>query len=344
LKKTLFLWFGILVSALFLYIALRDLDVQTFLTQLRHANLGDIFIGFVILLIVYGVRTLRWKAIIDTECHVSLWHTFAIQMIGFFGNNVFPARAGEIIRAFLLRRQIGVPRSFALGTIAVERVSDLSALIGLLLLSLFLIPADRLPAETGWIRLASGVVLVTFLSGAAVLVWARNWMGVVLHRVLTFVVSDRFATGIVSRFDAFAQGLTVLQRPGKLLLVMFYAVLDWVLMIGVFFSVFRGLNLDVPLVSALFSVALVHLGMLIPASPGYVGTYEFFLKKALGVFAVPGSVAVAVALVIRLLWYMFETVSGFVLLWTSQISVKELFRITTEAAPDAENEALDRPL
>ena len=358
MKKQLLLWLGILLSAVFLYLAVRDLDFSAFFQELAKADTVEIFFAFLILMGVYVVRTFRWQAIISTKSPISLWQTFVIQMIGLFGNNVFPARAGEIIRAFLLRKEIGVSRSFALGTIAVERISDVAALMGILILALFMIPPGWLPEETEWVRLMAAVVLAAFIIGMLVVVFARAWMTRMMERILCIFLPDNIATGIADRFNHFAEGLEVLRKPSKLILVMSLAFLDWILITGVFYMTFDAVGMrwdytlpilyapvgvwnlggNLPLAAAMLAVGLVHLGMLVPSSPGYVGTYEFFLKKALLVFAVPIPVALAGALLIRLQWYLFETISGFVLLWSSQMSVKDLFNITKDGEAEEKRE------
>ena len=355
MKKSLLLWLGIALSVVFLYLAVRDLDFHAFFMELSHANTVEIFFAFLLLLAVYVVRTLRWAVIVRTKAPISLWQTFVIQMIGLFGNNVFPARAGEIIRAFLLRKEIGVSRSFALGTIAVERISDVAALMGILILALYMIPPGWLPEEISWVRAMAAVVLAVFIGGMVVVVFARKWMVRTMARVLGIFLPEKLAGGIAERFDHFAEGLEVLRNPVKLVMVMFFAFLDWVLITCMFYMVFEAVGMQwsyalpesfasagswhladrLPIAASMLAVGLVHLGMLVPSSPGYVGTYEFFLKKALLVFAVPIPVALAGALIIRLQWYLFETISGFVLLWFSQMSVKDLLNITKSEEPAA---------
>jgi glycosyltransferase 2 family protein len=343
LKKRLLVWFGIILSAVFLYIALHDIDFAQFADTLAGADGTRIAVAFVFLLLVYVVRTLRWQIIISTKARIAFWSTFVVQMVGFFCNNVLPARAGEIIRAFLLRRHVDVSRSFALGTIVVERVSDVAALLILLLVALMRIPADRLPAETAWIRLMAATVLVGFIGGMSLLVWARAWTIDIIRRILGIVLSESVASGIADRLDHLGQGFDVLRKPAKLALVFGFALLDWTLIVCVFHFVFAALHMDAPLSAALFSVALVHLGMLVPSSPGYVGTYEFFIKKSLAVFAIPASQAIAAALLIRMQWYLFETIVGFAMLGVSQVSVKELSRITNDedTADGGETEGTD---
>lgn len=328
MKQKAFLWIGVLISALFLYIALRDIAFHQFLFALRRADVMPVVGAFFLMLVIYLLRTARWQAIIRSSTEISLRHTFNILMIGFFGNNVLPARAGEFIRAILLRRQIQVTKSFALGTIVVERVTDVAALVGLLLLALYRIPPQNLPAVTTEVRAVALGVLALFVAGMAVLLWGRVWVVELLRRTFALVVSDETAARLASKFDHFSQGLEVLRRPRELALVSALSVLSWAGMVVVFFLVFTAFHFDLPLSAAGFAVGLVNLGMVVPASPGYVGTYEFFMVKSLGAFKIASGVALAFALVTRLLWYLIEVIVGAACLWSSHLPIKQLFRMS----------------
>jgi len=337
LKQKLLLWAGLLISALFLWIALRDIAFDQFVSALRRVDIPPLIGGFATLLMIYLVRTVRWRAIIRAKADIGFWQTFSILMIGFFGNNVLPARAGEILRAILLRRRIQVRRSFALGTIVVERVNDVAALVGLLLLALYRIPSENLPAVTGDVRTIALIVLVVFAIGLAVLLWGRVWAVNLLRRTFALLLPDKLAETLASKLDHFSQGLEVLRNPRKFALVLGLSILDWSAMALVFYCVSRAFHFDLSPSAVGLTVALVNLGMIVPSSPGYVGTYEFFMITSLAAFGIASGEALAFGLVVRSLWYPFEVVVGLSCLWYSHLPVRQLFtmsRAADEALPD----------
>lgn len=327
LKQKVLLWVGVVVSATFLYIALRGIAFGEFVAAMRRIDVMPVIAAFAVLLFIYFVRTLRWRAIIRANAEITAWQTFSILMIGFFANNVLPARAGEIVRAVLLRRQIDVSRSYALGTIVVERVSDVAALVALLLVALYRIPMKNLPSVTGDVRAVAIVVLVVFAGGMVVLLWGRAWVVRVVRRVFSLVMPDSVADSMARRFDHLSRGLEVLRRPRELVLVSVLSVVSWAAMVLVFWLIFHAFHFGLPAAAAGLTVALVNLGMVVPSSPGYVGTYEFFIVKALGAFGIASGAALAFGVVTRLLWYVFEVVVGFTCLWYSHLPIKQLFRM-----------------
>lgn len=342
MKRNILLWIGVLSSALFLYVALRDIAFGHFAQTLAQVDLVPVAASFAVLLAIYVVRTVRWRIIILAGREVSVWQTFSILMIGFFANNVLPARAGEFVRAFLLRREIQVKKSFALGTILVERTSDLVVLMGLLLLALYRFPEETLPPLVAEVRRVALVLLALIVVGMVVLLQARRWVVRWIERVLGWMMPGRAAAVVASKFDDFARGLEVLRSPYGLTATMVLSVALWGAMTFIFYLIMEAFHFNQPMAVAALTVALVNLGMIVPSSPGYVGTYEFFILKSLGAFGIPGGAALAFVLVTRIQWYVFETIVGFLCLWYSHLNIRQLFRISREDE-DASSQVPEEP-
>lgn len=139
---------GVLLSALFLYLAFREADAGALAAGLRTADLADIFLAVAPLYLGYAVRTLLWQKIISVSKKVDFFSAFSSLIIGFFANNVLPGRAGEFIRAYILGAREDMRTTFVLGTITVERLFDVITLLLFLIFPAFLFPmpdwADRM--------------------------------------------------------------------------------------------------------------------------------------------------------------------------------------------------------
>ena len=183
------------------------------------------------------------------------------------------------------------------------------------------------PIVTHVRRFALGV-LVLFLVGMVVLLWGREWVVERLRRIFSIVFPERTAAMLAGKFDNFSRGMEVLRAPGALLLVIGLSLVSWGMMVVVFALVFVAFHFSLPLSAAALSVALVNLGMIVPSSPGYVGTYEFFVVKSLGAFGIASGPALAFGLVVRLQWYLFEVLVGFACLWLTHLSLAQLSRVT----------------
>src|SRR5512143_1632744 len=115
---------GIVISAIFLYIALQGQDLGNVWATLTHANYFWIIPGIATYFLAVVARTWRWHYLLRSIKPVSMQTLFPIVTIGYMGNNIYPARAGEVLRAYVLRREQGVPVSASLATIVVERIFD----------------------------------------------------------------------------------------------------------------------------------------------------------------------------------------------------------------------------
>ena len=117
-------WLGIFISAVFVVLALRGLKLDQVWHNIRNAN----YIWLVPSVLVYFaaviVRTWRWGFMLRPLKRVSVPRLFPVVVIGYMGNNIFPFRAGELLRSYVLRQREDIPISSSLATVVVERVFD----------------------------------------------------------------------------------------------------------------------------------------------------------------------------------------------------------------------------
>ena len=137
-------WFGILISALFLYLVLRKIDFAQLWQVLKAANYWWLIPGVAVYFIALWVRAWRWHYLLRPLKSISTRSMFPIVTMGYAGNNIFPARAGEVVRAVVLKRKEGVPVSASLATIIVERVFD-----GIVMLAFVFVNLSELTRLTG---------------------------------------------------------------------------------------------------------------------------------------------------------------------------------------------------
>src|SRR5581483_7650539 len=118
------LWIGLLLTALFLWLAFRGIDLGEVGQSLARADYRLVLPALGATACGYGVRALRWQVFLAAETRPSFVRTLSVLTMGFAANNLLPARLGEFARAMLLQRLAGARASFALATIFVERVAD----------------------------------------------------------------------------------------------------------------------------------------------------------------------------------------------------------------------------
>lgn len=254
---------------------------------------------------IYGVATLvraeRWQFIMRrSEITPRRADTYPLTTIGYMGNNVLPARAGELLRMFLLSPRVRASKRNVLGTIMAERVLDLFALaLIFVVLAYTLLGKVNLPTS-GTLAIVLAIVGVVAAAAAAGVYFWRNHS--VVQRGREFATPLLAATRQLASF----YGLALLAL----------SVVIWALEGGVYLAIASALNLHFDPLDALYVVAFTNLFALIPAAPGYVGTFDaavVFASKAIGV---AGSAVVSYLILLRFALFVPITVVGLVFMVT----------------------------
>jgi len=298
---------------------LQDVNLREVVAYARGADPALLLLSVLLATTTFPLRTIRWRLILRDSGGqalpwLPLWHATAI---GFMANNLLPARAGEVARAYVAGRQMPVRFTTALGSVGVERVFD--ALMMLALMAVAIVspsfPANTVVQGRSLSGLASAAALLfgTILVVALLVVHRpAPWLallGRVTHRLLPARAADRllhWAEGIVD-------GLAVLKSPARFAGVVAWSIVVWVVNAAAFAVCFRAFGLDVPLEAALLLQGIIGFGVAVPSTPGFVGVFEAATRITLGIYAVDPSRAVSYALTYHLTTFLPITLLG---LWS----------------------------
>ena len=337
------------LTALFLWLALRNVDLAGVGAALRSAHYGYLLPAALCTVAGYAVRTLRWRTILAPAKPIAFRRLFPVLMIGFATNNLLPARIGEFARAYVLGSREGVSRSTALATVVVERVCDGLTLIAMMTLTLLLFP---LPIDDPRLRAVELGATAIFGVATVALIGLLLFPGPALAvaRAIERPLPDALATRIERLLLSFIQGLTALRSRRALLEITGLSLLVWTLEGTVYGLVLRAFPFDLTptewLAASVFLLVFVNLGIMLPAAPGYIGTYQFFATLALGAFRVAPSLAFGLALVAHALQYSLITGMGLLCLWSLGLTPGRLSHIEEEADeaanPDESDELVRR--
>src|SRR5258707_5093677 len=143
MKKWQF-WFGVVISILFIRLSVRGLKLNEFWGAVKQANYWWLIPGIAVYFVGVWVRAWRWHYLLKPIKEIPTRNMFPITTIGYMGNNIYPARAGEVLRAVILKRKEGVSVSASLATIIVERIFD-----GVVMLSFIFVNLSELTKLTG---------------------------------------------------------------------------------------------------------------------------------------------------------------------------------------------------
>ena len=300
-------WLGVAISLLFLYLALRGLHLEDLGASIAHANYWWLIPGVGVYFLGVWARAWRWHYLLRPVKPIPTRVMFPIVAIGYMGNNIYPARAGEVLRAVVLKRRQGVPISASLATIIVERVYDGVVMLAFVFLNLP--ELARLTADSGLV----GNIQTLALWGMGAFVGA---LGVFLLAAMFPAQAEAILTALVQRLapvrirertlslgQRFLGGLQALRSPREAMMVFFTSVVIWLLETGKYWFVMHAFPFAVSFFALMLMNGIVNLATTIPSAPGYVGTFDAPGIAVLAAYGVDRAVAAAYTLVLHVaLW------------------------------------------
>lgn len=289
---------GLAVSLMAISWLMSNFDLGEVARTLARADLRFLLPLPLILIASFALRTRRWQLVVEHEPPVRWWSGFRALMIGYLLNNVLPARAGDVARALELGRTEQMSRTKVFATLVVERTADLAFM--LVLLSLVLL---SYPAIPDWLKRA-GVVVTAITVLAVALLTAAHLLGERfipwLHQRLLLRLPTKAAARVQSVLASALAGIAGGFRPGHFTGFVALTVLIWMLEVSLVWLIARAIGLELAPGNALFVLLLIAIGTMVPASPGFVGTYEFFGIAALSMLHVRGPEALAFVVLLHL--------------------------------------------
>jgi uncharacterized protein (TIRG00374 family) len=317
MKKWQF-WVGVLISILFVWLSLRGLRLERFWGAVKKANYIWLVPGVAVYFVGVWVRAWRWHYLLGPIKKIPTETMFPITTIGYMGNNVYPARAGEVLRAVILRRREGVPISASLATIIVERIFD-----GVVMLAFVFVNLPELAKLTGSSGFVGNIQQVAvigtgaFLGALAVFLIAAMFPQMAakigfwfIYRLLPKRMHDR----VTSLATKFLDGLASLRSPVNVLKVFFTSVLIWLLETGKYWFVMHAFNFSVSFFALMLMNGIVNLATTIPSAPGYIGTFDAPGIAVLTAYGVDQATAAGYTLVLHVaLWLPITLLGAFYL-------------------------------
>ncbi len=264
--------------------------------QLPHTT-GEI-LALLGAIALYGVATVarseRWQRLLEDEgATPPRADTYALTVIGYMGNNVLPARAGDAIRIVLMGPAAHTSRITVAGTLVAERVLDVVVLV-----VLFVVVGYGLLGEVGGEKVEIIVAVVVAAAIVAFVAWQIVKRNERLHGYARQLASSTLG----------------LRRAHHGLLLLGMTLVIWAIEAGVWMSVGAAVGFGMDPIEALYLVALASVFSMIPSGPAYAGTQDAAVAIGIKALGGTGAIAVAYLLMLRFVIVVPITLAGFVLL------------------------------
>lgn len=320
-RQQLFVLIGIAVSILFLWLAFRNLQPETVLQNLGSANLPLLLIAAVWFFASLIVIALRWGFLLKSIQPVPTKELTELVSIGYMGNNVYPFRAGEVLRIVLLWRSHQIPVIKTTTTVLIERVFD-----GVVMLTFILIGVSFTTIGGDTLRSLANVATPIFIIALAVFLGLALRPNI-LRKIVTMVTQflpARLGDGLGKLGEQVIEGLEGLRTPADLLGTVVTSYASWMLHVMVYQLVASAFSMNSDYGLMMIVVGAVNLAGLIPASPGQLGVFEFFASQVLIGAGVESGLALTYALTVHVVIWLPVTLLGFYFLIRRGLSWRDI--------------------
>ena len=346
-SRNLRLLVGVVISAVFIWLALRGLHLPDVWVSLRSAAYVWLIPSVAVYFLAVWVRTWRWDYLLRPVRQIPVRRLFPVVVIGYMGNNVYPFRAGELLRAFLLRQQEDVSMSSSLATIIVERVFD-----GLVMLLFVFVALPFAPLPSDAIRMVVIAGSVVFLSVLflffAVAAVPRRFLGLA-GWLSGHLLPERFRAPLMGFAERFVVGLAALRSGRGLAMIFLTSIIIWLLETVKYWFVMNAFDFTVSFFALMLMNGVVNLATTLPSAPGYVGTFDAPGIAVLTLYGVDPAIATAYTLTLHAALWLPITLLGIYYMVRIQLNWADIGRAMISGPqagnpkPDADLQAVTEP-
>jgi len=310
---------GIAFSAIFLWAIFGKISGVSITDSLKDLQHGWLFSGLASFILGYACRIWRWKVMLAVSNPRLSWLQCAVPfMASIAANNVLPLRAGDAIRAFGCSKWLSVPTPSVFATLLVERILDFLTLILALVLGLGLASAYLEQGIPQIIINLTGAVLIGITATACLALTFRGHLHNLVNSVFNSLSSRKpeLAEKLESHSHSALMMFSTLSARRHLKVLIAWSILAWFFEGLLFYSIARSIPDMTNPGAAWLAMSIGTLSTLLPSTPGYVGTFHYFVLSAVEMFGNPTAAAAAYCILVHLaLWLPATSFGAFSMLY-----------------------------
>jgi hypothetical protein len=298
-----------------LAVFLRSVHVSEVWAETRRANPVPLLLAVLVTGVTYAVRAFRWQYLLAPIGPTRFSTAFKTTVIGFAATFLLPARAGEVIRPYLLARRERLNATAAFATIILERLIDLIAVLMLFALFVLTSASDVVsgdPAQLARVKFGGLMAAAAAITAAAVLFALAGHPERMGRLALSIerVLPARLARMVATFVETFAQGLAVLRRPRHLVVALALSFPLWLAIAAGIWLTSQAFHITFPYPASFLVMTILVVGVAVP-TPGAVGGFHLAYQIAVQTFfAAPADRAVGAAIVLHAISFVPVTIAG----------------------------------
>jgi uncharacterized protein (TIRG00374 family) len=349
LLKSRGFWIGIAVSVILIVLFVRSTPIGDMKRAFQEANPWIALASLPVYFLGLWVRTIRWQYLLRSVKRVSARRLFPVVIIGLMANNLIPARAGELARAYVLGQREKISKTTSLGTIAVDRLFDGVTLVPMMLIVAAFAGSDAsFPVGFGKSLNFAGLgIVMAVLFGVAIAVlfyMALSERGRdLLHRLVLRLAPQRIKPMVEGLLHSFFDGLAALRSPVDLGVAWLMSLISWSLEATMYYIVARAFGIDEPFYVFLLLTAAANLAIAIVASQGGIGPFEIVASRTIIAFgaSVSSADANAYALGLHATLLIPIVAIGLALMWSMDLTLGDMLKSSRQTEAEAEALAVE---
>lgn len=342
MKKSGQLIIGLIVAIAAVYYTMRNVSVSELMDSFRQINYFWLLPTFVLMCLTYVARAIRWRALLlPVRQDVRTLDLFSPLMVGFMAG-VLPARAGELVRAYLLGKKFELSFASSLATIVVERLFDMILL--LFLFSWILVfHGDIFDGNIAWSGISIrdlafqfgifSLILVVVLIAFIYLLTFHNERAMLLVHWLVKPFPEKWQYKLIQMTETFSQGLGVFRDIKALVYIGVATAGVWALIILQYYPLYWAYDLqDKSAASLILLTVMVCILITVLPTPAFLGSFNAGVLIAL--HEIMGEAEVATVSFGFVAWsvnFAVIVLGGVYFILHDHISVKKLVEIEEEA-------------
>lgn len=335
MKKKIWLVFNIAISAIFIWLALHGIDFTELSHSFKGIDYSFAIVGVLFNLFSCWLRAARLHYMTLPIQRVKIMNYFSSVMIGFMVNNILPFRLGELMRGYALKKSDGVSFSASMGIIVVERIIDvMSLLIVFGVLTIFY-------PFPGWVK-NGGILVAVIVVAVTVILMLMIKRTEVTLRVFNKtlgIFSNKMVESGNHFLTSFLTGARFLHNLKSYVWITLLTFLIWATFTVSIFTLFYSMNFNAEglgVFEAVVFMVFTCFAIMIPAAPGYVGTFHEIAKQSLVLFGIDKEKALGFAIIIHALNYISITGVGFIYFLRSNLKLKQALSDSSDATHQLE--------
>jgi uncharacterized protein (TIRG00374 family) len=300
-----------------MYLAFRDVDVNTLVEELKKTNYWYALLGAFIGVIIGGViRAYRWKYFLNPiKKNIKFGNLFSSMMIGYMMNSIVP-KSGEVSRPVVLAKAEDISRASAFGTIIVERIFDMLSLLVSFVVCLFFYK-DEISRSFGEYELEKyalylAIVILIGIIIIVLMLFNLEKSERIIEKITSKILPAKFNVKIKEIFVSLINGFSFIKYPRKYFIIAVLTIALWLSYVYSSYVTFKAFDIPLSIFDANLLLTIITFTLVLPLPGNSVGVFHIFCTTTLvNIFAIQRETALGYATVSHLLNFLFLVIIGF---------------------------------